>query len=176
MIDDAITRLKEILATVDRDLTLKELISARDDVLSRFGAMFSLEALPNLTATDFQSFLLFKNNHHWTGLHRQGPQICKNMEALRRALQELHNTAHPIEDRFDSALQGVSHLWEKTSHSLLVGAILHVLYAEEDKTLAGVANFLSDPKRPIEKMLRAMMTTQHPAVRESMSYVREALA
>src|SRR5712664_2683956 len=26
--------------------------------------------------------------------------------------------------------------WEKTSHALLVGAILHVLYAEPDKTLA----------------------------------------
>ncbi len=44
---------------------------------------------------------------------------------------------------------------------MLVGAILHVLYAEQDKTLAGVANFLSDPKRPIETTLRAMMTTQH---------------
>jgi type IV secretion system protein VirD4 len=51
--------------------------------------------------------------------------------------------------------------WEKTSHSLLVGAILHVLYAEPDKTLAGVANFLSDPRRPIETTLRAMMTTPH---------------
>ena len=51
--------------------------------------------------------------------------------------------------------------WEKTSHSLLVGAILHVLYAELDKTLAGVANFLSDPRRPIETTLRAMMTTPH---------------
>ncbi len=51
--------------------------------------------------------------------------------------------------------------WEKTSHSLLVGAILHVLYAEEDKTLAGVANFLSDPRRPVEATLRAMMDTPH---------------
>jgi len=51
--------------------------------------------------------------------------------------------------------------WEKTSHSLLVGAILHVLYAEADKTLAGVANFLSDPRRPIEATLRAMMDTPH---------------
>ncbi|MFT4177963.1 MAG: conjugal transfer protein TraG [Thermomonas sp.] len=51
--------------------------------------------------------------------------------------------------------------WEKTSHSLLVGAILHVLYAEQDKTLAGVANFLSDPKRPVEATLRAMMDTPH---------------
>jgi len=51
--------------------------------------------------------------------------------------------------------------WEKTSHSLLVGAILHVLYAEPDKTLAGVVNFLSDPRRPIETTLRSMMTTAH---------------
>ncbi len=53
--------------------------------------------------------------------------------------------------------------WEKTSHALLVGAILHVLYAEEDKTLAGVAAFLSDPKRPIESTLAAMMKTAHLA-------------
>ncbi|MGE0499659.1 MAG: conjugal transfer protein TraG [Rhizobiaceae bacterium] len=51
--------------------------------------------------------------------------------------------------------------WEKTSHSLLVGAILHVLYAGDDKTLAGVAAFLSDPKRPIESTLDAMMKTSH---------------
>jgi type IV secretion system protein VirD4 len=51
--------------------------------------------------------------------------------------------------------------WEKTSHSLLVGAILHVLYAEPDKTLAGVAAILSDPQRPIETLLEAMMSTPH---------------
>ncbi|MGB4347516.1 MAG: IncP-type conjugal transfer protein TraG, partial [Burkholderiaceae bacterium] len=51
--------------------------------------------------------------------------------------------------------------WEKTSHSLLVGAILHVLYAEADKTLGGVAAFLSDPARSIETTLKAMMTTPH---------------
>jgi type IV secretion system protein VirD4 len=43
----------------------------------------------------------------------------------------------------------------------LVGAILHVLYAEADKTLAGVGNFLSDPKRGIEATLKAMMVTAH---------------
>ncbi len=51
--------------------------------------------------------------------------------------------------------------WEKTSHSLLVGAILHILYAEEDKTLARVATFLSDPQRPLVATLRRMMTTNH---------------
>lgn len=74
-------------------------------------------------------------------------------------VRDVQNIADVLVDP-EGALEKRNH-WEKTSHSLLVGAILHVLYAEQDKTLAGVANFLSDPKRPIEKTLRAMMTTAH---------------
>ena len=39
--------------------------------------------------------------------------------------------------------------------------ILHILYAEEEKTLARVASFLSDPARSFETTLRAMMSTNH---------------
>jgi type IV secretion system protein VirD4 len=60
----------------------------------------------------------------------------------------------------EGALERRNH-WEKTSHSLLVGAILHVLYAEADKTLAGVANFLSDPSQPIDATLNVMLATPH---------------
>lgn len=74
-------------------------------------------------------------------------------------VRDVQNIADVLVDP-EGALERRNH-WEKTSHSLLVGAILHVLYAERDKTLAGVANFLSDPKRPIEVTLRAMMTTSH---------------
>ncbi len=51
--------------------------------------------------------------------------------------------------------------WEKTAHALLVGTILHVLYAEQEKTLARVATFLSDPARSIERTLSMMLTTNH---------------
>jgi type IV secretion system protein VirD4 len=74
-------------------------------------------------------------------------------------VRDVQNIADVLVDP-EGALERRNH-WEKTSHSLLVGAILHVLYAEKDKTLSGVANFLSDPKRPIEATLRAMMTTPH---------------
>ena len=74
-------------------------------------------------------------------------------------VRDVQNIADVLVDP-EGALEKRNH-WEKTSHSLLVGAILHVLYAEEDKTLAGVANFLSDPKRPIEATLSAMMNTAH---------------
>src|SRR6202047_110325 len=74
-------------------------------------------------------------------------------------VRDVQNIADVLVDP-EGALERRNH-WEKTSHSLLVGTILHVLYAEPDKTLAGVANFLSDPKRPIETTLRAMMRTPH---------------
>ncbi|MBS0985914.1 conjugal transfer protein TraG [Acetobacter thailandicus] len=76
-----------------------------------------------------------------------------------REVRDVQNIADILVDP-EGALDRRNH-WEKTSHSLLVGAILHVLYAEPDKTLAGVANFLSDPKRPVEATLRAMMSTPH---------------
>ena len=74
-------------------------------------------------------------------------------------VRDAQNIADVLVDP-EGALERRNH-WEKTSHSLLVGAILHVLYAERDKTLAGVANFLSDPKHPIESTLKAMMNTPH---------------
>jgi len=74
-------------------------------------------------------------------------------------VRDVQNVADVLVDP-EGSLERRNH-WEKTSHALLVGAILHVLYAEPDKTLAGVASFLSDPKRPIEVTLRAMMSTAH---------------
>ncbi len=51
--------------------------------------------------------------------------------------------------------------WEKSAHALLVGVILHVLYAEEEKTLARVAVLLSDPSETLHSVLRRMMSTNH---------------
>jgi type IV secretion system protein VirD4 len=74
-------------------------------------------------------------------------------------VRDVQNIADILIDP-EGALERRNH-WERTSHSVLVGAILHVLYAQRDKTLAGVANFLSDPSRPIETTLKVMMRTPH---------------
>ena len=74
-------------------------------------------------------------------------------------VRDVQNIADILVDP-EGALERRNH-WEKTSHALLVGAILHVLYAGEDKTLRGVANFLSDPACPFELTLHRMMTTCH---------------
>ncbi len=74
-------------------------------------------------------------------------------------VRDVQNIADILVDP-EGSLEKRNH-WEKTSHALLVGAILHVLYAEKEKTLAGVAAFLSDPARTIEATLAAMMRTAH---------------
>ena len=74
-------------------------------------------------------------------------------------VRDVQNIADILVDP-EGALEKRNH-WEKTSHALLVGAILHVLYGSEDKTLRGVANFLSDPACPFEVTLHRMMSTRH---------------
>jgi len=74
-------------------------------------------------------------------------------------VRDVQNIADILVDP-DGSLERRNH-WEKTGHALLVGVILHVLYAEEDKSLAGCAQFLSDPGRSFEYTLSHMMRTKH---------------
>ncbi len=80
-------------------------------------------------------------------------------------IRDVQNIADILVDP-EGALEKRNH-WEKTGHSLLTGAILHVLYAEEEKTLASVATFLANPRRTIDATLRIMMTTNHLGSKES---------
>jgi len=74
-------------------------------------------------------------------------------------VRDIQNIADILVDP-EGSLERRNH-WEKTGHALLVGVILHVLYAEKDKTLAGCAVFLSDPRRSFETTLKLMMSTNH---------------
>lgn len=76
--------------------------------------------------------------------------------AAYNPLLEVRRGAHEVRDVQNIAdtlvdlkgeLERDNH-WEKTSHALLIGAMLHILYAGEDKTLRGLANFLSGPAAP----------------------------
>jgi type IV secretion system protein VirD4 len=57
--------------------------------------------------------------------------------------------------------KGLKDHWQKTSHAFLVGVALHVLYAEKNKTLNGMIEFLSDPTRTVEKTMQFMLDTDH---------------
>ncbi|HCF3084924.1 TPA: conjugal transfer protein TraG [Pseudomonas aeruginosa] len=112
----------------------------------------------NLTAgwrSRFSHCLLFNPTDPHSAAYNPLLEVRRGDHEVR----DVQNIADILVDP-EGALERRNH-WEKTSHSLLVGAILHVLYAGEDKTLRGVANFLSDPECPFEVTLHRMMTTRH---------------
>jgi len=103
----------------------------------------------------FSHCLLFNPTDAKSAAYNPLLEVRKGAHEVR----DVQNIADILVDP-EGALEKRNH-WEKTSHALLVGAILHVLYAGEDKTLRGVANFLSDPASPFELTLHRMMTTPH---------------
>ncbi|MGJ7505682.1 MULTISPECIES: conjugal transfer protein TraG [unclassified Variovorax] len=112
----------------------------------------------NLTAgwrARFSHCLLFNPTDARSAAYNPLLEVRRGMHEVR----DVQNIADILVDP-EGALERRNH-WEKTSHALLVGAILHVLYACEEKTLCGVANFLSDPACPFEVTLHRMMSTRH---------------
>ena len=103
----------------------------------------------------FSHCLLFDPTNASSAKYNPLLEVRKGVNEVR----DVQNIADILVDP-EGMLERRSH-WEKTAHSLLVGAILHILYAERDKTLARVASFLSDPNRSSEKTLRVMMKTNH---------------
>ncbi|MCD1594470.1 MULTISPECIES: conjugal transfer protein TraG [Thalassospira] len=103
----------------------------------------------------FSHCLLFNPTDPRSARYNPLLEVRKGPDEVR----DVQNIADILVDP-EGALERRNH-WEKTSHALLVGTILHVLYAEEEKTLAHVATFLSDPRRSFPATLRRMMATNH---------------
>jgi type IV secretion system protein VirD4 len=80
---------------------------------------------------------------------------------IRRGENEVRDAQTVAETLIDpDGAKEKSH-WTISGAALLTGAILHVLYAEEDKSLRGLAAFLSDPDRTEQQTFERMLLTQH---------------
>ena len=80
---------------------------------------------------------------------------------IRRGPNEVRDAQNVADILVDPNGDRVRDHWDRTAHALLVGVILHVLYAEADKTLRGCVNLLTNPGRKVEETLESMLTTRH---------------
>jgi type IV secretion system protein VirD4 len=72
--------------------------------------------------------------------------------------EDVQNIVHMI---VDPDGRGLNDHWVKTGAALLTGTILHVLYAEPNKTLRGVAGVLSDPSAAMPETIQRMLSMEH---------------
>ncbi len=117
----ALGRLREISRHVQSgDPFYQQFLDAKDKVLAEYQPMFSQENIPKLTEEEFHNFLLFKHNKHWTGLHRLGSRICRDMERLRQALLVLLDESVPIERRLTGAVNTVPGMGRAVATAILL--------------------------------------------------------
>lgn len=104
------------------DAEAEKVLEGRDQVLDRFGPLFRDHA-DQLTESDVSDFLDFEKNCHWTGLHRQKPNILHDLDAVRHAVANLVKRKELNDDvaaRFDAA--------EKSVKGFGAGIISPILY------------------------------------------------
>lgn len=123
--EEQLGRLREAKLKALRSEEIQGIIAAKDGVIARFSPSFQPGQIENLSEDVLRAFLLFDNNKHWTGLHRQSNRICENMELTRKALAALVNRDLSMTDRFAPAqkIRGFG--------KGILTAILHVAYPDE---------------------------------------------
>lgn len=80
---------------------------------------------------------------------------------VRLGIHEVRDVQNIAEMIVDYDGKGHYDHWRLSAYNFLTGVIMHVLYAEKNKTLAGVISLLSDPETSIEKTLERMLDTAH---------------
>jgi type IV secretion system protein VirD4 len=80
------------------------------------------------------------------------------VRANESQIRDVQNIADLVVDPHGKGKE--SH-WDRTADQFFLGAILHVLHAEPDKSLYGLAKFLTDPKRTFTQTLQKMKKAPH---------------
>ena len=128
----ASVELKEAINLVkllyDTDVTRKE---EEKEVIERFGYIFHPTRIDQLSAEDFKSFLLIRNNKHWSSIHRQGGIITSDMDKLRSTLKLLLDEDKPIKERLDQILPKNKPSMIKGLNRAVLTPILLVVYPKK---------------------------------------------
>jgi len=123
-LEQAIKKTKQLYKKPNR-------VNEEREVIERFGNMFHPDNLDELTKDNFRSFLLFKNNRHWDGIHRQVNMITSDMDNLISALKILLDESKTLNERLDYLFpKGKPNLIKGLGRAVLT-PILLVVYPEK---------------------------------------------
>lgn len=105
-------------------------LATQKAAVEQYGKLFRPENIDNLTEDQFKAFLLFKNNKHWSGIHRQ-PNIYADMNRLKATLKVLLDEAQLIQVRLDKITDGSSPLYIRGLGRAVLTPILMCVYPDK---------------------------------------------
>lgn len=130
---EKLQKLYDLINLVHSDF-IKEQEKAKLSVFNKFSKIFSKQHITNFTEGEMKGFLNFKENLHWSNLHRQASNICQDMQLLQKSLLVLVDEEVTIADRLNQAKQ--VHGFGQA----IISAILQVTYPDK----YGVWNKISE--------------------------------
>lgn len=106
-------------------------INARKKIYKKYSDVFSLENLQDTSkiTSEYENWLLFRNNLSWTTLHRTGYYATKTPKRLVNLIRLLQNETIDIESRVYKGLKGNNKVYG-IGQGILT-AILHTLFSEK---------------------------------------------
>ena len=112
--------LREAIVGLGKSSAYKEIVEPREEVLSRFQPVFLADHIPEMSDTEFRSFLLLENNHHWSGLHRSGSRMTADMHSLRSALTILVDETQHLSERLTEVTDMISGMGKNVATAILL--------------------------------------------------------
>lgn len=95
------------------------MVSLQKEVIDRFGPLF--RDPDTLREEDFRHFLRINNNHHWSNLHRQEPNLLEQgFDHLRETIGILTDEKQPIVERYNSAVNRQRGMQEAIATAILL--------------------------------------------------------
>jgi type IV secretion system protein VirD4 len=114
--------------------------------------------------SQFSECVLYDPSSRYT--HRYNPLLAVRVRTDNE-VRDAQNLAEMLADPSGTASKGggggVEEHFRVTAQSFFTGLVLHVLYAEREKTLPRLGELLCDPSHKIHDLLEVMKTTRHVA-------------
>lgn len=92
----------------------------KDSVLDEYQSLFQPDEIRSITEQEFKEFLLYENNHHWTGLHRKRSMMTEDLERLRDGLETLVDEEQDLAPRVQTTKEMVDGMGKATISAVLV--------------------------------------------------------
>ena len=135
--EQALQKLRLLLANVAHESSdalfrvAARIRDAKPNVIGKYAPLFTLPNVDTLTAEDFQSFLLFKNNQYWDNLQRQGGWMTGDMPRLREGIKLLIDEHLPLRTRLNRLRPTTGPPMSKGLGRAAITAILQVVYPDK---------------------------------------------
>lgn len=141
----AVVKLEEKLAEQQEKMhpDFDDIIRHKESVIAQYQPIFSTTHIPRLTRAEFESFLVYRNNHHWNNLHRVQKFMTADMNLLREALVLLVDESKTVRERLNK-LRPERYWGEHSMVSHLGMPVLTAILLVTQPELYGVWNNTSD--------------------------------